>query len=125
VALLPLGSYIDNLLPFHLGLLRLVTFLTSIVFVALLFAVIYKTLSEVRLGWGDVLLGSAVATLFFVEGNFVIEAYMSISNIGSAYGAAGSLVFFLFCIYYSVQILFGAEFIKVRLRKTSAKQSKI
>jgi membrane protein len=124
VVLLPLGSYIENLLPFHLGFLRLVTFLTSIFFVTLLFAVTYKTLSEVKLGWGDVLLGSAVAALFFAAGNFVIEAYVSISNIGSAYGAAGSLVVFLFWIYYSAQIfLFGAEFIKVHMRKISA-QSK-
>lgn len=121
VALLPLGNHIENLLPFHLGLLKLVTFLTSIFFVALLFAVTYKTLSEVKLEWREVLLGSAVAALFFTVGNFVIEAYVSISNIGSAYGAAGSLVIFLFWIYYSAQIfLFGAEFIKVHLRRISA-----
>jgi membrane protein len=123
VALLPFGRYIEDLLPFHLGLLRLVTFLTSYLFVALLFAVTYKTLSEINLEWGDVLLGSAITALFFAVGNFVIEVYVSISNIGSAYGAAGSLVVFLFWIYYSAQIfLFGAEFIKVHLRKRSAQR---
>jgi membrane protein len=36
-------------------------------------------------------------------------------NIGSAYGAAGSLVVFVFWVYYSAQIfLFGAEVIKVQ-----------
>jgi membrane protein len=121
VALLPFGRYIEDLLPFHLGFLRLVTFLTSFLFVTLLFSVTYKTLSEVKLGWEDVLLGSIVTALFFAAGNFVIEAYVSISNIGSAYGAAGSLVVFLFWIYYSAQIfLFGAELIKVHLRKSSA-----
>jgi membrane protein len=123
VALLPFGRYIEELLPFHLGLLRLVTFLTSFLFVALLFAVTYKTLSEVKLGWRDVLLGAAVTAIFFAIGNFVIEAYVSVSNIGSTYGAAGSLVVFLFWIYYSAQIfLLGAEFIKVQLRKSSTQR---
>ena len=40
---------------------------------------------------------------------------MGLVNIGSVYGAAGSLVIFLFWIYYSAQIfLFGAEVIKVQ-----------
>jgi membrane protein len=64
-----------------------------------------------------VLPGSALAALLFAAGNFCIEAYVSIVNLGSAYGAAGSLVIFLFWIYYSAQIfLFGAEVIKVQKR---------
>jgi membrane protein len=115
--LLPLSRYIEDLLPVHLGLLRLVTFLTSFLFVSLLFAVTYKALSEVRLSWRDVLPGSAVTAMLFSIGNYIIEVYVSISDIGSAYGAAGSVVVLLFWIYYSAQIfLFGAEFIKVTKR---------
>lgn len=115
--LLPFGSYIADLLPVHLKLLWLMTFFTSFLFVTLLFAVTYKTLSEVELSWWDVLPGSAVTAIFFVIGNFVIEVYVSLSDIGSAHGAAGSIVVFLFWIYYSAQIfLFGAEFIKVNKR---------
>jgi membrane protein len=115
--LLPFSTYIEDLLPLHLELLHLATFLTSFLFVTLLFAVTYKTLSEVRLSWSDVLPGSALAAIFFAIGNYVIEVYVSISDIGSAYGAAGSVVVFLFWIYYSAQIfLFGAEFIKVNKR---------
>ena len=115
--LLPLSRYIEDLLPVHLELLRLVTFLTSFLFVTLLFAVTYKTLSEVGLSWRDVLPGSTVTAILFVIGNFVIAVYVSISNISSAHGAAGSIVVFLFWIYYSAQIfLFGAELIKVSKR---------
>jgi membrane protein len=113
--LLPAGKQIEESLPIHLGLLRLLTFLVSFSFVTILFAATYKTLIEVRLQWRDVLLGSALAALLFAVGNFCIEAYVSIVNVGSAYGAAGSLVIFLFWIYYSAQIfLFGAEVIKVQ-----------
>ncbi|MEI6102907.1 MAG: YihY/virulence factor BrkB family protein [Methanothrix sp.] len=115
--LLPAGKQIEESLPIHLGLLRLLTFLVSFSFVTLLFAATFKTLIEVKLQWREVLPGSALAALLFAAGNFCIEAYVSIVNLGSAYGAAGSLVIFLFWIYYSAQIfLFGAEVIKVQKR---------
>ncbi len=116
--LLPLGQQIEELLPLHLGLLRLVTFFISLAFVTLLFAIIYRTLIEADLEWREVLPGSVLAALLFALGNFLIEAYVGLADIGSAYGAAGSLVVFLFWIYYSAQIfLFGAELIKVQKRE--------
>ncbi|HOV51842.1 MAG TPA: YihY/virulence factor BrkB family protein [Methanothrix sp.] len=116
--LLPIGKQIEEQLPVHLGLLRGITFLISFLFITLLFAMTYKTLSDVALGWMDVLTGSAVTALLLAAGNFVIEIYVSLIDLGSAYGAAGSLVVFLFWIYYSAQIfLFGAELIKVQKKK--------
>ncbi len=113
--LLPAGKQIEVFLPIHLGWLRILTFLVSFSLVAMLFAATYKTLIEVKLQWREVLSGSVLAALLFAAGNFCIEAYVSIVNVGSAYGAAGSLVIFLFWIYYSAQIfLFGAEVIKVQ-----------
>jgi membrane protein len=112
---MPVGKQIEEFLPIHLGLLRLLTFLVSFCFVSLLFAASYKTLIEAKLQWREVLPGSALAALLLAAGNFCIETYVSIVNVGSAYGAAGSLVIFLFWIYYSAQIfLFGAEVIKVQ-----------
>ena len=122
--LLPIGKQIEESLPVHLGLLRLITLLGSISFVTLLFAVVYKTLVEVKLKWRDVLPGSALAAVLFAFGNYCIEAYVGFVNIGSAYGAAGSLVVFLFWIYYSAQIfLFGAELIKVQKRISVVKNN--
>ncbi|MHC1686900.1 MAG: YihY/virulence factor BrkB family protein [Methanothrix sp.] len=115
--IIPIARQIEDLLPIHLGLLRIITLSISFVFVTALFAVTYKTLSGIKLDWKDVIFGSALASLLFVVGNFVIETYVSIVNLGSAYGAAGSLVVLLFWIYYSAQIfLFGAEFVKVQKR---------
>lgn len=115
--LLPVARLIEELLPLHLGLLRLATFLVSFLFVTILFAATYKTLIEAHLSWQEVIPGSALASLLFAAGNFCIEAYVGRVNIASAYGAAGSLVVFLFWIYYSAQIfLFGAEVVKVQKR---------
>jgi len=121
--LLPAGKQIEESLPIHLGLLHLLTFLVSLTFVTLLFAATYKTLIEVKLCWREVLPGSILAALLFAAGNFCIEAYVGWVNVGSAYGAAGSLVVFLFWIYYSAQIfLFGVEVIKVQKNKPIGRQ---
>ena len=118
--LIPAVLQIEKLLPVHL--LSLLTFVVSFSFVTLLFAATYKTLAGVRLSWHEVLPGSALAALLFAIGNFFIEAYVKFANIGSAYGAAGSLVVFLVWIYYSAQIfLFGAEWIKVQRRISGVK----
>jgi membrane protein len=58
--------------------------------------------------------GSLVTTLFFSLGVYLIGIYLTAANVGSVYGAAGSLIVALVWIYYSTQILmFGAEFTKV------------
>ncbi|MDD1760796.1 MAG: YihY/virulence factor BrkB family protein [Methanothrix sp.] len=115
--LMPAAKQIEEFMPIHLGLLRLLTFVVSFLFVTFLFAATYKTLIAVKLRWREVLPGSALAALLLAAGNFCIEAYVELVNIGSAYGAAGSLVVFLVWIYYSSQIfLFGAELIKVQKR---------
>jgi membrane protein len=80
----------------------------------LLFGIIFKALPEARIAWRDVWLGSAVTTLLFLLGNFFISYYLSITNVGSVYGAAGSLIVVLVWIYYSAQIvMYGAEFTKL------------
>ena len=55
-----------------------------------------------------------MTALLFLLGQFALAFYLSISNPGSAYGAAGSLVIILVWIYYTAQIVFlGAEFTQV------------
>ena len=52
-----------------------------------------------------------MTSLLFSLGKFLIGFYLGKAAVGSAYGAAGSLVVFLAWVYYSAQIFFlGAEF---------------
>jgi len=112
--LILISRYVEDMLPVHLGLLRIMTITTSLLFVAALFGVTYKTLSEVDLKWREVGLGSIAASLLFAIGNIIIETFIGFIDFRSAYGAATSLIIFLIWIYYSAQIfLFGAEMIKV------------
>ncbi|HAM59382.1 MAG TPA: hypothetical protein DCQ64_29830 [Candidatus Rokubacteria bacterium] len=86
-----------------------------------LFGMIFKLLPDVYVAWRDVWLGAALTSLLFTLGKVAIGLYLGRTTIGSAYGAAGSLVVVLLWVYYSAQILFfGAEFTKVWARRRGA-----
>jgi membrane protein len=79
----------------------------------LLFAIIFKVLPDAMIRWRDVLMGAMVTAVLFMVGKFGITFYIGKSDMGTSYGAAGSLVIILLWIYYSSIILyFGAEFTK-------------
>ena len=81
--------------------------------ISLIFGVIFKVLPDAEIKWRDVISGSVVTALLFMLGKFAISFYISKSEVGSTYGAAGSLVVLLLWTYYSSIILyFGAEFTK-------------
>jgi len=81
--------------------------------VSLIFSVIFKVLPDAIIKWRDVISGSVVTGILFMIGKFGISFYIGQSNVGSTYGAAGSLVILLLWTYYSSIILyFGAEFTK-------------
>jgi membrane protein len=78
-----------------------------------LFAIIFKVLPDAKIKWKDIWPGAIATSLLFLLGKFVISLYISKSEVGSTYGAAGSLAVILIWIYYSSIILyFGAEFTK-------------
>lgn len=81
--------------------------------VTILFAVIFKVLPDATVKWRDIIAGAVVTAILFMIGKFGISYYISKADIGSTFGAAGSLVILLVWIYYSSVILyFGAEFTK-------------
>jgi membrane protein len=94
--------------------LRFVKFLFSFGVFTLLFAFIYKAVPDAEVAWKDVWIGGAATSLLFTGGNLLIGIYLGRSSVGSAYGAAGSLVALLVWVYYSAQVFFfGAEFTQV------------
>ncbi|MEX2336659.1 MAG: YihY/virulence factor BrkB family protein [Fulvivirga sp.] len=83
----------------------------SLFVITIVFALIFKVLPDAKIRWKTVWVGAFVTTLLFVTGKYLIGFYLGNSSIGSAYGAAGSLVLLLIWVYYSsVIVLFGAEF---------------
>jgi membrane protein len=86
-------------------------FLTALVVITVLFALMFKVLPDVVLRWRDVWIGALVTSLLFSIGRLGIALYLGHSTVASTYGAAGSLVALLVWVYYSCAILFyGVEF---------------
>jgi membrane protein len=89
---------------------------------SLLFAITFKVLPDARIAWKDALLGAAVTSLFFTIGEILIGFYLGRANLGSAYGAASSVILILIWVYYTMQIvLIGAKFTQVYANKYGSK----
>lgn len=93
--------------------LYIVNLLITFGVITALFSIIFKVLPDAKIRLKDVLPGAITTAVLFMIGKIAISFYISKSNVGSAYGAAGFLVVLLVWIYYSSIILyFGAEFTK-------------
>ena len=113
-----IGKLQINLLPGITPVWQLLNFGISFGFITLLFALIYYYLPDVKILWKDVWIGAIMTALLFTIGKFAIGLYLGRGSLGSAYGAAGSLIVFLAWVFYSAQILlFGAELTQVYARK--------
>jgi membrane protein len=92
--------------------------LGSLLVTTLLFALIFKVLPDTEVAWGDVWFGAFATSILFTLGKQVIGLYLGRASVGSAYGAAGSLVVMTVWVYYASLILFfGAELTYVRSRR--------
>ena len=107
-ALAAAGKYAAHYLPE--GILHVVSMLISFGIVMVLFAMIFKWLPDVSVGWRDVWLGAFLTALFFEMGKAAIGFYIGKQGLESTYGAAASIVVVLIWVYYTSQIiLMGAE----------------
>lgn len=96
------------------ALLALANQVITFVLAAVVFALIYKVLPDVKVSWHDVWVGAAVTAVLFLAGEALIAFYLAKAAVASAYGASGSLLAGLLWIYYSaIVLLLGAEFAKV------------
>ncbi|MBD0365616.1 MAG: YihY/virulence factor BrkB family protein [Flavisolibacter sp.] len=99
-------------------IIYILNLLLTLLVIGFLFAIIYKVLPDAVIKWRDVSVGALFTTVLFMIAKFGITFYIGKSDIGSTYGAAGSLVILLLWIYFSSMILyFGAEFTKAYAMK--------
>lgn len=126
VIALVVSSVINLMLEFLPGRVptigwQIMDILIALVVFTLLFAVIFKVLPDARTEWRDIWTGAALTAALFALGKGLIGWMLGRSPVGSAYGAAGSLVILLLWVYYSCLILFlGAEFTQVIARRRGA-----
>lgn len=99
-------------------LIYAVNLVITLLVTTFLFAIIYKVLPDAKVKWRDVGAGAIFTAILFNIAKFGITIYIGTSDVGSTYGAAGSLIVILLWIYFSSMILyFGAEFTKAYAMK--------
>jgi membrane protein len=115
-------KFVGNAVPGAPWLWETLNTVVSLGVFTTLFAMMFKILPDAKIKWSDVGVGAFLTAIMFTLGKFGIGIYLGRGSVGSAYGAAGSLVVLLLWIYYSAQILFfGAEFTKVYAKRHGSK----
>jgi len=108
------GKYLGSLVPVPAALLETANFVVSFAAITFLFGLIFKFVPAVKITWREVGVGAVGTALLFTLGKFLLGLYLGRASMGSAYGAAGSVVALIVWVYYSAQIFFfGAEFTRV------------
>jgi membrane protein len=109
-----LGKFFSQLLPLPAFVFEIANFAVSFLVIAFLFALLFKFVPARQISWQDVRIGAIGTAILFTLGKSVLGFYLGKASVGSAYGAAGSLVAVIVWVYYSAQIFFfGAQFTRV------------
>jgi membrane protein len=112
------GTSFSSALPGGEALWQVINFVFSLAVVTGLFALIFKYVPDAQIRWKDVWMGAAVTAVLFTLGKFLLGLYLGKAAVGSAYGAAGSIIALVVWVYYATQILLvGAEFTQVQARR--------
>ena len=108
------GAHTSRNLPFgSLIVLRLAGDAISLGLTTVAFALVYRVLPDVTIGWRFAWIGGAITAVLFTVGEALISFYLTVAAVASAYGAAGALLAGLLWIYYSsIVLLLGAELTK-------------
>lgn len=113
ITLAGFGKVLAYFLPVftHVYVWKIGALIVSFLVTLLLFAFLYKTLSNRHIDWNDVWYGAAISSLLFTIGKFIIAWFLSSGRVVTLFGAASSLIAILIWVYFSAQILLlGAAF---------------
>lgn len=120
------SAQVQKIVPLPEPAIEAVDFIVALVATGVLFALVYRFIPEVNVGWEDVVIGSALTALLFNFGRILLAIYLTKAGVGSAYGAAGSMVVLLVWVYYSSQIfLYGAEITRVYSDRRAGRTSNL
>lgn len=112
-------SIFNNFITQYFGLetyviVEIINYLIGFGVVVLLFALMFKVLPDVEIGWKSVWRGALMTAVLFTLGKFLLSIYFSEFKPTSAFGTAGTVILVMMWINYSCMLIFfGAEFTKV------------
>ena len=101
------GLWFSALIGEHgLVIIRVLNEILSLSVISLLFAIMFKVLPDVEIGWRSVWVGALSAGLLFTIGKTVLSLYFVYSNPGSGFGSASSVILIMLWVNYTCLILF-------------------
>lgn len=110
-----IGNYIDYIFP-HSGFV-LNNILNEAIFMliaSIWFTIVFRFLTDGRPEWIVAVSGGVLTAILFTLGKLVVHWGLSQSNIGTIYGASGSIVLIMLFVFYSAFIFyFGGCFVKI------------
>jgi len=113
-ALSAIDEYFSGFVTMPMFAMSAINVIISLAGITVLFALIFRFVPDVKIPWRNVWIGALVTAVLFSIGKSLIGLYLGKAAVGSAYGAAGSMVVIIVWVYYSAMIfLFGAEFTEV------------
>lgn len=84
-----------------------------ILIVTVWFTVLFRFLTNGRPSWKSATYGGLLTGCLFTIGKYLLRILLPLSNIGTVYGSAGSIVVIMLFVFYSSLIFyFGATFVK-------------
>jgi membrane protein len=125
-ALAAFGRFFSTHLSVPTEFLAATNVLVSFAGIFVLIALILKFVPDVTLRWRDVWPGALATALLFTIGKALLGLYLGKTAVGSAYGAAGSIIVVILWVYYSAMIFyFGAEFTRIRAARRALRSAPI
>jgi len=113
---------IGSMLPISEVLIHVLNFIVSFGVVALLFAMIFKYLPDIKVPFSKVWVGAIGTAILFTIGKYLLALYLGRESTRSSFGAAAAVIIILMWVYYASLILFfGAEFTQVYAKQTGTK----
>jgi membrane protein len=108
------ATHFEGSLPMPATVLQVMNFIVSFGLTTTLFTLVYKTIPDAYVAWGDAWVGALVTAFLFNVGAMALSTFLGTAGGGSVYGTAASVLALLMWVYYSAQVFFfGAEVTRI------------
>jgi membrane protein len=100
------AAYFGGWLPVPAAGLQVANFLLAFAVLTMVFTLVYKTIPDAYVAWGDAWVGALVTALLFDLGTMGLSLFLGTAAGSSVYGTAASVLALLMWVYYSAQVFF-------------------
>ena len=108
------ATYFEGSLPMPAAVLQIMNFIVGFGLTTTLFTLVYKTIPDAHVAWGDAWVGALVTAFLFNAGAMALSTFLGTAGGASVYGTAASVLALLMWVYYSAQVFFfGAEVTRI------------